>query len=469
MQLAFLRRSRSMLLPGILERMSTFDELTAAWAPEDDEPRRACAIGELFRAVARRHRQRFGLAADAPICGSSRALYTMSVAVDDRRRAVCDRALCAALAERRSTWTLDVLSELALIHPPAFEPALQATRAPLRARPRSPSPMEEVLARAGVDALARLIGAAPESMRIALLDEMMAAAAAIDYGGWDMPYLLARAADVLGASVPEALLARVATIEQPYRVLAYALVARSLPPAKRQHAIDQVLVAPTIGDARPIVAIADHVAPDQFPRALELASALYSSPSFGATAVRALLPGWAALGHWEDAIARARAIRDPHERALALALIAPHADDQETRDALVREATAGMAPSSIAIAATALVPLGYGMQLRETQHGGASEALAGLARVASGAERARFLDELSASTDVLALQPLARQLVAARIFPSFCRALRCAWDTDQPDTFFEDECGWGLRQWMSFVPLLGGSAGAHQVAAAVVP
>lgn len=401
---------------------------------------------------------------DAPIIGASRALHAAAIPLDDEtaRWFVFDRALGAALAEPRTPWTLDVLADLAQHHLPALAPALAIARD----RPQPTTPHDSVLARSCIDALARLASAAGEP---ALLDEAVVAAHASGRAAFDLPYLIARASPGIGPVAPEAVLAQVATLEPMYRALAHALVARDLPALHRRRAIDATLAAPALGNAQPFVAIAEHLDADQYPRALDLASALYSSPSFGATAVRVLVPGWAALGHVDDALVRARAIRDEPEQRLALALIAPHVGDRRARDQLVREATHYMSGSELALVAAALVPIGYADQLYATRNGNSPAAVAGLAAASSGAARAALVAELGTSTCVDLLHPFARELVPELVFPTWLAELGRASGAWDPDGFFEDECAWGLAQWMTFVPLLGGAEGTRQVAEAAMP
>ncbi|HUH05576.1 MAG TPA: hypothetical protein VML75_26460 [Kofleriaceae bacterium] len=442
------------------------ERIAARWRECGDDPSRARVIGDLFRSATTALRARHGVPGDTPIDGASRALYALGMGLGDGREYIFERALRAALAEPRTSWTIDVLGSLALQYPPAFEPALACARD----RPRGSSPRDIVLAKTSIEALARLVAAAPEATRVALFEETMAAARKSDYRPHDVPYLIATGAQRVGATAPDVVLARVATVDPSYRALAYALAAAHLPAAHRRRAIDEALAVPSLGDARPFVAMADCLEPDHYPRALELADALYSSPSCGATAVRALVPGWAALGHVEDALARAGAIAHEPERQLALALIAPHVSDLHARDQLVRRATADLSGSALALAAPALVPLGYAAVLRDAGCGGSADALAGLAAAAVGPERARFLAELSAKRDPLSMQPsLARELAPEIVFPAWLRAFQHACKAPALDEFFEDECGWGLTNWMSLVPLFGGADAARQVADAVVP
>jgi hypothetical protein len=452
--------------------MAPLDDLADRWRQASSAPERAAAIGELFRFALRRARNSLGSGPQAPIDGASRALLAAGLACadPDTRAHVLARALDAALVEPRSTWTMQTLARLAVEHAPARSQVLSVAREQL-SRPRSGGPGDAPLPRASVDALASLASVEQVSERAPRFEEMLAGAQAVDYPAFDIPYLFARAAPGVGAVAPDLLLSRIATSHEYYRAHAYALVARDLAPEPRHRAIGLALASeadPSLADARPFVAMASVLDEEQYRRALHLANRLYSSPSFGATAMRALLPGWAALGHTEDAIARARRIKVGSERGVALARIAAHVGDPGQRDALVREGIALFGAHGAHLVAADLVPLGYGQLLAKAAGRHRAEALFALASAATGEERAGFLQALSHAGGPAHLAPLASELDPAIVFERWMTAFEQACSANGED-LFEDEHGCGLVEWMPLVPLLAGADGTRQVADAIVP
>ncbi len=303
---------------------------------------------------------------------------------------------------------------LAAVHEPARATALTVAREEL-SRKNATNASSQVLVRASIECLATLVSLVPRDERVALFRETEVAWKSMSFPPYDLPRLLARAAPGLADVAPEVLLAAIALSHEYYRALGYALVAHALAPPWRERAIAAALeneADPSLCDARVFVAIAPHLSRELYPRALELASRLHSSPSFGATAMRALLPGWAALGNAEDAVLRARTIGWDADRGVALALGAIHLADAAECDRVVAE----------------------GIALVKDARGGAE------------------------------LLELPRDVVLARWLTVFEQGF--AADRDEP---FEDECGYGLVEWMPFVPLLGGDQGAREVADAIAP
>jgi hypothetical protein len=443
--------------------MNALEAIAERWSKAWDDRGRADALGDLFRA-ALRDRSR------AILEGASRALGEMGIACDDEGARVLafERALCAIRGEPRTPWTLEILARLAAHHPPAFADALAAARE--RGKSAAKKPSGALLRRAGVETLASLVAVAPSTDRTSLFAEALEAARETEYSAFNVPYLLARASPGIGPIAPQVLLDAIAGSDPHYRALAYALVAKDLSADVRRRTIATALSDPSdpsLGDARPFVALAPWLDAESLPRALELARGLYPSPSSGAAALAALLPAWAALGHVEEAAAEARAIPTIFERAVALGNIAARIDDELVRDAFVLEVLALLddpdaGPSGLAALADGLVPHGYGSLIVDAKYG--RHALFAVARAATGEERARWIERVGKDIEPRHVVTFGRELDPRNVFPRWFGALRGA---AEGEDFFENECGEGLVDWMCAVPLLGGGEGVRQVVDAV--
>ncbi len=452
--------------------MTELDKIAVQWRPWDDRSR-ASALGELFRVALLRVRGNGSVRA-APIAGAARALLIAGRASrdDDTRVYVLDRALQATRVEGRGVWTLQTLTDLAACHSPAFPEALAAARD----RPKQVDPTTNLWARECVETLAKLVAIGPATMASQLFAEVFAAAAAVEYDAFKVPYLMAHASPGIGPIAPDELLARAAASHPYYRALCHALIAKDLPPDARRSAVAAALSDandPSLGDARPFVALAPLLDAESYPRAIELASHLNSSLSFGATAMASLLPGWAAIGNRADALRRARTIAVPVERGIALGNIAALVDDASVRDDLVLEALSLFVEDDfnrgVADVAARLVPLGYGPVLLELPgRRPSTAALVAVATHASGDERSALVNRLSQRLEVRYLERFGNEIDPAAVFLSWFRALRAASATRSTEDFFEDEYGVGFSEWMAAVPLLGGPDGLRQVADAIM-
>lgn len=298
------------------------DAAESRWRGAASDHERALAVGLLVRAgfVAAR-----STASGARPSGVSRAVARLAaVAVDAEVRAwLCERALEEALTESRSTWTLDVMVALAAMHPPAVAPALAMART---ARDEG-TPQAIVWTQERSAALASLSCLVEPASRRAVVDEALSIAR--DTRVHDRnDRIVVNAAPGLIAHDSEAFFALVDSLTLGDPAWTWARLARMLDGAHRIEALRRALQNP-VGSARPLVEVAEILPVEMLPRALEMASAMYPSVNFGATALRAVLPAWAAAGNVRDALERARAIPDAGEREATLAKLVAHVDEGE--------------------------------------------------------------------------------------------------------------------------------------------
>lgn len=374
-----------------------------------------------------------------------------------------------ALHASDDKWAFVPLLELARRHPPVFTTALSAIRAAVKFTDR-----REV----ALDCLASLVGSAPEETGAALFDEL-ATHVTQHEGAYQWPARLATAAPQVARTDPQRVLAAAASVHPHYAALAYALVVGHLSGPTRAAAITAALANgddPSLGDARPYVALAPHLdQPTAARRAVELARRLYPSRSFGATAMMHLLPRLAALGDVAEALRLAAEIPLDEERGVALANIAPHLSTPQERDDCVATALALLASGSgddVAAVAPALVPLGYGAllsELRGAKDGHAlfvmmmhatdyDERLSLAARVAEVGEPAVLVRAASAS----ATEPmLPVEVIAPRLHHAILESAQVA---SRGGALLEDETGYGLLQWLPLVPVVCGDATAIAIA-----
>ena len=443
------------------------DDAESRWRDASSDHERARAVGLLVRAgfVAAR-----AVTSGARPSGVSRAVANMAAAAVDAsvRAWLCDRALEEALAESRTTWTLDVMVALAKMHPPAVAPALAMART---ARDEA-TPEAVVWTQERSAALASLSCLVEPAARRAVVDEALSIARATRVHDRN-DRIVVNAAPGLVAHAPEALFALVESVTLGDPAWTWARIARSSTGALRFRALRRALQNP-VGSARPLVEAADLLPVELLPRALEMASAMYPSVNFGATALRAVLPAWAAAGNVRDALVRARAIPEPGERGTTLARLVAHVAERE-REALLREAMASMSlcqpqfahqPSDcLSRAIDDLAPLGVLSQLERSDVALGGEALAKLAARSDGETRARLLQRLAETGEVEALAPVARELPAEAVFPRWMRALRTF--SARGEEFLEDDCGWGFVQWCPLTATIGGDEGLRGAAAAL--
>ncbi len=362
---------------------------------------------------------------------------------DAARREVLDLAL-----ERARSFT--DLTAIASVHAPAFEPALREVQSALDGRDR-------FRADRAIDALMLLVGAAPPDRRLELFATYARHDLAHEEGAHRVPARLGIAATSVGRVAPEIVLDAAARVHPFYRALAHARVTAHLEGEARAGAVRAALADekdPSLADARPYVALAPHLDAESCERALTLASRLHCSPSFGATALAAVLPRWAAHGHAEDAASRARSITEDEERAVALLNVATTVGN----DDWLLEAMPKLELCScvgIALVAPGMVRLGHGALLLDLHGARWGVSLHAMAEAATGDERADYIERLAHVGEPEWLEPVVRELpagvVAKRVAESLLRGSKApAYE------ILEDETGYGPVQWL---PLLAHVAG----------
>ncbi len=385
------------------------DAAESRWRGAASDHERARAVGSLVRAAFVSARS---TASGARPSGVSRAVARLAaVAVDAEVRAwLCERAVNEALNEHRSTWTLDVMVALAKMHPPAVGPALAMART---ARDEV-TPEAVVWTQERSAALASLSCLVEPASRRALVDEALSVARATRVHDRN-DRVVVNAAPGLIARDPEELFAIVDSVALGDPAWTWARLARIFTGELRLRALRRALRDP-VGSARPLVEAAELLPVEMLPRALEMASAMFPSVNFGATALRAVLPAWAAAGNVRDALERARAIPDAGERGATLARLVAHVDEGE-REALRAESACASQP-----------------------------ALAGAGNAES-------------------LTHAASGLPADVVFTRWVEALRMF--SQRGEEFLEDDCGWGFVEWCPLTAAIGGDEALREATAAM--